>query len=141
MNRRNVLNSDTEQKRQDDASGVFLPNRDTFSQLAPALIKPRSHLVLIGVFSCSQALADLSQPQPPPGGPFQSQTLLTMSESLAHRILAQEFQHTQVQQTVCVQRNELTDQNKDSSIDSGRHLTVSGVIAYFQILLRLTARG
>lgn len=39
-----------EEKRQDDAGGVFLPNRDTFSHLASALIKPRSHLVLIVSF-------------------------------------------------------------------------------------------
>lgn len=139
MNRRNVLNSDTEQKRQDDAGGVFLPNRDTFSQLAPALMTPRSHLALIVSFRVPRH--SLNSVRGPPEGPFQSQALLTVSESLAHRILAQEFQQTQVQQTVCVQRNELTDQNKDGSIDSGRHLTVSGVIAYFQTLLRLTARG
>lgn len=117
MNRRNVLNLDTVQERRDDARGVFLPNRDTFSQLAPALITPPLAFSPNCFFLCSQALTE------PPEGPSQS-LLLTVSESLAHTILAQEFQQTQVQQTVCVQRNELTDQNKDTSIDSGRPLTV-----------------
>lgn len=141
MNRLNVLNSDTEQKRQDDAGGVFLPNRDTFSHLAPALITPRSHLVLIVSFRVPRHSLNSVRPPLPPEGPFQSQALLTASESLAHRILAQAFQQTQVQQTVCVQRNELTDQNKDSNIDCGRRLTASGVIAHLPILPRLTARG
>lgn len=71
MNGPNVLDSDTEQKRQDDAGGVFLPNRDTFSQLAPALIKPRSHLVLIVSFRVPRhSLISVTPPHPSPRGPL-----------------------------------------------------------------------